>query len=149
MKAKFENSWASHPGFEPRPSVQQAGILPLDHSAAALQLMLVLCEILSEPSFPPSLAVPPSFSSHPIPPIRSQPLPPALAWDHVTCSLPYYRSTALLSPLICSPHLPNYRSDIGALFAIKCSPLKHALFSFFHLIFRANVKILTRSVKEM
>ena len=27
MKANFENSWAPHLGFEPRPPVQQAGIL--------------------------------------------------------------------------------------------------------------------------
>ena len=34
MKDNIENSWAPHLGFEPLPSAQQAGILPLDHSAA-------------------------------------------------------------------------------------------------------------------
>ena len=34
MKEGIENSWAPHPGFEPPPSAQQAGALPLDHSAA-------------------------------------------------------------------------------------------------------------------
>ena len=31
MKDGIENSWAPHPGFEPPPSAQQAGALPLDH----------------------------------------------------------------------------------------------------------------------
>ena len=34
MKDGIENSLAPHPGFEPPPSAQQAGTLPLDHSAA-------------------------------------------------------------------------------------------------------------------
>ena len=33
MKDSIENSWAPHPGFEPPPPAQQAGALPLDHSA--------------------------------------------------------------------------------------------------------------------
>ena len=33
MKDGIENSWAPHPGFELPPSAQQAGTLPLDHSA--------------------------------------------------------------------------------------------------------------------
>ena len=41
MKASFENSWAPHLGFEPRPLAQQAGVLPLDHSAAWLGSQLL------------------------------------------------------------------------------------------------------------
>ena len=32
MKVNFENSWAHHPGFEPRPFSTATGILPLGHS---------------------------------------------------------------------------------------------------------------------
>ena len=34
MKDGIENSWVSHPGFEPPLSAQQGSVLPLDHSAA-------------------------------------------------------------------------------------------------------------------
>ena len=37
MKVNFENSLVPHPGFEPRPSAQQAGVLPLDHSADVMR----------------------------------------------------------------------------------------------------------------
>ena len=40
MKDGIENSWAPHPGFEPPPSVQQAGALPLDHSAALMTITM-------------------------------------------------------------------------------------------------------------
>ena len=36
IRADLENSWASNPGFEPSPLVQQAGIFPRDYSAAGM-----------------------------------------------------------------------------------------------------------------
>ena len=45
MKGGIENSLAPHPGFEPLPSAQQAGALPLDHSAASTKLLEAIKDI--------------------------------------------------------------------------------------------------------
>ena len=42
MKANFENSWAPHPGFEPRPSAQQAGNLTTKPLSCLVSHMMML-----------------------------------------------------------------------------------------------------------